>query len=112
MAFDGVEAVESFKRSLNGEERRFQVVLMDIWMPRCDGYQATRQILGLAEEARKVHSGNGEGEIMVVAVTADITEECFERAKEVGMQALLAKPYKVIDVESLIVEHFGHLRCD
>lgn len=67
-------------------------------MPHMDGYQATRLITDLARQ-------HGDTPI-IVAVTADITEESNERAKEAGMARFLAKPYKVLDLERLIVEHF------
>ena len=71
---------------------------MDIWMPNLDGYGATTQIMNLAQQ-------RGEP-TKIIAVTADITEDSVDRAKMAGMQGFLAKPYKVFDIERLIVEHF------
>ncbi|KAG9238577.1 HHK17, histidine kinase-group VII protein [Amylocarpus encephaloides] len=102
VAFDGVEAVEQYKRSLlRPPEERFDLVLMDIWMPNMDGFQAATKILDLASN----HGANTK----VVAVTADITAECLFRTEETGMQGFLAKPYKVLDFEGLIMEHFQEL---
>jgi CheY-like chemotaxis protein/anti-sigma regulatory factor (Ser/Thr protein kinase) len=99
VAFDGLEAVDHYRASLDRHPtERFNCVLMDIWMPNMDGYEATTTILKLARE-------NGE-EIKILAVTADITDESVQRAKMSGMQGFLAKPYKVLDIEHLIVEHF------
>ena len=99
IAFDGVEAVDHYKASLSKPSaERFNAILMDIWMPNMDGYEATCKILDLARE-------NGES-TTIIAVTADITEDCVERAKAAGMQGFLAKPYKVLDIENLIVETF------
>lgn len=47
----------------------------------------------------------------IIAVTADITVECQDKVKEVGMQGFLAKPYKVLDMECLILEHFSHMKA-
>ena len=99
IAFDGVEAVRHFKNSLSkpiGEQ--FDAILMDIWMPNMDGYEATREILGLATLSEKATK--------IIAVTADITGECLSRAEACGMQGFLPKPYKVLDIERLIVQHF------
>ncbi|CZT42844.1 related to histidine kinase tcsA protein [Rhynchosporium secalis] len=99
LAFDGAEAVRRYKASIDGPlAQRFSVILMDIWMPILDGYKATTQILDLAQQ-------RGEA-TKIIAVTADITEDCVGRAKGAGMQGFLAKPYKVFDIERLIVEHF------
>jgi CheY-like chemotaxis protein len=104
VAFDGAEAVGRYKESLDkSPSERFDAVLMDIWMPNMDGYEATKNIKELAESV-------GES-ITTIAVTADITSESVERAKDVGMEGFLAKPYKVIDIERLIIEHFAP-RCD
>lgn len=103
LAFDGVEAVRKYASSIlssdNPENQGFDAILMDIWMPNMDGYEATTKILELARK-------NGK-RTKIIAVTADITRESLERAKEVGMQGFLAKPYKVLDIENLIVEHYG-----
>ncbi|KAI9650111.1 hypothetical protein NHQ30_000124 [Ciborinia camelliae] len=98
LAFDGADAVRSYKASLSKPSVRYNIILMDIWMPNMDGYQATREILKLAEE-------HGET-ATIVAVTADITDDCSMRAKEAGMQSFLAKPYKVLDIEKLIIGNF------
>ncbi|KAH6671129.1 HHK17, histidine kinase-group VII protein [Halenospora varia] len=100
VAFDGVEAVRKYTDSLTKPlEERFDAILMDIWMPNMDGFEASKKIMNLAEE-----SGTPT---KIVAVTADITGECLSRAEASGMQGFLAKPYKVLDIEHLIVEHFS-----
>ncbi|ESZ99270.1 HHK17, histidine kinase-group VII protein [Sclerotinia borealis F-4128] len=98
LAFDGADAVRSYKASLSKPSGRYNIILMDIWMPNMDGYQATKEILKLAE-------AHGET-ATIVAVTADITDDCSIRAKEAGMQSFLAKPYRVIDIERLIIGNF------
>lgn len=99
VAFDGAEAVKQYEASLDkSPTERFDVVLMDVWMPNMDGYEATRKITELA-------TLHGE-KIAIVAVTADITGECLDRSKAAGMQGFLAKPYKVLDIERLIIDNF------
>lgn len=100
VAFDGLEAVQHYATSLTkAPEQRFDAVLMDIWMPNMDGFEATRRILELGKEEGLVPK--------VIAVTADITGGCVDQAKASGMQGFLAKPYKVLDIEHLILQHFG-----
>jgi CheY-like chemotaxis protein len=99
IAFDGVEAVRHFKDSLSKpREQQFDAILMDIWMPNMDGYEATKEILELSRPDTKA--------ARIIAVTADITGDCLSRAEAAGMKGFLAKPYKVLDIEHLIVQHF------
>ena len=99
VAFDGLEAVNHYGASLSlPPAQRFDAELMDIWMPNMDGYEATTKIMDIA----KAH-----GEMTkIIAVTADITSDSVDRAKAAGMQGFLAKPYKVLDIEHLIVDNF------
>jgi CheY-like chemotaxis protein len=98
-AYDGVEAVHQYKASLlRPPNKRVNAVLMDLWMPNMDGYEATEKILKIARD-------KGES-LAVMAVTADITSDSLERAKETGMKGFISKPYKVLDIEHLILEHF------
>ena len=91
------------------EGRAVDVILMDLWMPNMDGYEATERIFELARERAAAGKGMGKGGIWrkpaVMAVTADITSESLERAKAVGIKGFMSKPYKVVDVENLILEH-------
>lgn len=76
-AEDGVEAVNAFKA--NG----YDLILMDIQMPKMDGYQATREIRKLEEEGQRVP---------IVAVTANAMEGDREKCLEAGMDEYLSKP--------------------
>ncbi|RDL36815.1 HHK17, histidine kinase-group VII protein [Venustampulla echinocandica] len=106
LAHDGAEAVQHFRESLSRpSEQKFNVILMDIWMPNMDGFEASIQISDLARQSGETTK--------IIAVTADITGDCMEKAEKVGMKGFLAKPYKVMDIERLIVEHFDKVvMCD
>ena len=84
IASDGIEAIETMKAAPAGH---FDIILMDIQMPRMDGYEATRQIRSL-EDAEKAN-------IPIVAVTANAFEEDANLALSVGMNGHLAKPYDI-----------------
>ncbi len=78
-AEDGVEAVECVK------DRRFDLVLMDIKMPRMDGVQATQAIRALP---------GPESAIPIVALTANADPEDARRYLAIGMAAVVEKPIK------------------
>ena len=84
LACDGVEAVEKMRQAPAG---RYDAVLMDVQMPRMDGYEATRRIRALDDAAK--------AGVPIVAVTANAFEEDANMAREAGMDGHLAKPYDV-----------------
>ena len=84
IASDGREAVDMMAAAAAGY---YDVVLMDIQMPRMDGYEATRQIRAMDDP--------GKAGIPIIAVTANAFEEDRSTALEAGMSGHLAKPYDV-----------------
>ncbi|KAI4279578.1 MAG: hypothetical protein LQ337_000163 [Flavoplaca oasis] len=119
-AHDGKEAVRQMSIDRRGRgEKPIDVVLMDLWMPTMDGYEATEKILAMDRERRGQQGtpgGNNENEdgrgirrtragVTVLAVSADVTDAALERASEVGMEGFMTKPYKLLDLERLIVEY-------
>jgi PAS domain S-box-containing protein len=85
---DGVEAVE--------EAETFQpdVILLDIGMPRLNGYDAARQIRGQDWSAGT----------MLVALTGWGQEDDKRRATEAGFDRHFTKPVNPADLEKLIAE--------
>ena len=85
-AEDGDIAVEKIR--LSGEDD-YDLVLMDIQMPRMDGYESTRQIRQIPPLDKH---------IPIIAMTANAFEEDRKAAFEAGMDEHIAKP---IDVKIL-----------
>jgi CheY-like chemotaxis protein len=87
-AHDGVEAIEA------AQKFRPQVILMDIGMPRLNGYEASRLI-------REQPWGQS---IVIVALTGWGQEEDMMRSQEAGCDGHLVKPVKLADLEKLLAE--------
>ena len=79
-ASDGQEAVEKFKNSPVGY---YDCILMDIQMPKMDGYKATTEIRKIQRE---------DNNIPIIAMTANALKEDIDRALKCGMSDHLAKP--------------------
>ncbi|KAK5194832.1 hypothetical protein LTR99_009996 [Exophiala xenobiotica] len=112
-AFDGKEAVrimrelhDSGKKNCPNGKRKTEtvdVILMDLWMPEMDGYEATEHILAMFQNPDRSKSDLASAPI-VLAVSADVTDEAINRATRTGMEGFMTKPYKLTDLQKLIVE--------
>ena len=87
IAKDGQETVDKMAERPAGY---YDVILMDVQMPRMDGYEATRRIRAMEEE--------GKARIPIVAVTANAFEEDRKIAMAAGMNGHLAKPYDIAEI--------------
>ena len=85
---DGQACVE---RLCEKEAGYYDLILMDVQMPRMNGYEATRAIRAMSDIDKS--------EIPIVAMTANAFEEDKKQAFRAGMNAHVAKP---IDVPSLL----------
>ena len=83
-AWDGLEALDRFTSRDIGT---YDIILMDIMMPRMNGYEATRAIRALNRE--------DAGTIPIVAMTANAFDEDFRASKEASMNAHLSKPIEI-----------------
>ncbi len=72
----------------------WNLILMDIQMPRMDGVQATRAIRALEDEA---------GKTPIVALTANTLPNQIASYLEAGMNHCLAKPLNISDLVDYIV---------
>lgn len=88
VAHDGLEALEI------GESFRPQVMLLDIGMPRLDGYATARELRGRP----------WGGSVSLVALTGWGQEEDRRRAEEAGFDRHLVKPVDPKILSALIVQ--------
>ncbi len=84
-AENGAQVVEIARAAIIGAATPFGVILMDLFMPRLDGLEATKRIR--FEEARA-----GAKRTPILALTASALEEDARAAKAAGVDALLTKP--------------------
>ena len=73
------------------DDDRYDLIFMDIQMPKMDGYMATREIRTL--------KNNKKANIPIIAMTANAFEEDREKSVRAGMNAHITKP---IDIETIV----------
>ncbi len=91
IACDGQDAVNIMEEC---EDDRYNYVLMDVQMPIMDGIEATRRIR-LSERSYLKN-------VPIVALTANAFNEDVERCLAAGMNAHLAKPFRISDIVSAL----------
>lgn len=90
IAEDGKEALSMTQSDT------FDLILMDIFLPDMDGYEVTRRILSRDQ--------NRDIQYKIIAITANATDADRNACFEVGMIDFLSKPFKLIEVEKLIIK--------
>jgi len=93
MASDGKEALEKFEGSQPG---RYDLIFMDVQMPVMDGYAATRAIRASAHPSA--------AQIPIIAMTANAFMDDIRDALEAGMDAHVAKPIVIEQMEAAVQE--------
>jgi CheY-like chemotaxis protein len=89
MADDGIEAVKM------AESKEYDLIFMDIQMPRMDGLTATKEILSRAKEKNRP---------LIIGMTAYAANEERERGLNSGMTGYLTKPIKMKKLEETLLE--------
>jgi CheY-like chemotaxis protein/anti-sigma regulatory factor (Ser/Thr protein kinase) len=85
-AYDGLEAIEV------GAEFRPEIILMDVGMPKLNGYEATRRI-------RQTPWGS---DVFIVTLSGWGQTEDLQRSADAGCSAHLTKPVELADLEQVL----------
>ena len=92
---DGMAAAEA------AEREDFDVILMDLSMPRIDGIETTHRIRRLEHETRRM--------VPIIALTADLTAEQRLGSEIDLFDGFLGKPYRRKDLEIAMARAIGLL---
>jgi two-component system sensor histidine kinase/response regulator len=79
------EATDGSQAVARARERDYDIILMDLQMPRLDGFEATRRIR--ADERRQ--------RPRIIALTANVVQGEQGRCVEAGMDGYLSKPIRL-----------------
>ncbi len=95
MRIDSVEDGDIAVATINeAPADRYDLILMDIQMPKMDGYTATREIRTLSD--------NKKANIPIVAMTANAFEEDKQRAYKAGMNGHIIKPITMDEIAKVL----------
>lgn len=94
--YDGADALDIFSEKSEGY---YDIILMDVRMPRMDGYEAAGKIRGMKSDYAR--------NIPIVALSANSFFEDIKKAKEAGMNSHLAKPVKYYEVYDELEKWFS-----
>ncbi len=86
IAADGLETIAMVETAMH-ERRPYQLILMDMQMPRMGGIEATRRLRA---------SGYNKDSLPIVALTANAYSEDVQACLDAGMQDHLAKPLAIL----------------
>jgi CheY-like chemotaxis protein len=130
IAWNGKEAVDSVVESWDGYlacssssaavVSLFDIVLMDCMMPEMDGWEATREIRKLEKDMLSkaaTLSGDSPGysnvkPTVVIALTANATEEDKIKCNEAGMDDFYVKPMNIDGVQAMMLHWVSKLFSD
>ena len=96
---DGAQCVSTLEQQPAGT---YDLIFMDVQMPKMDGYTATQTIRALDDKEKAA--------IPIVAMTANAFAEDRERALAAGMNGHIAKPIDVKKLEQVLVKLLGETK--
>ncbi len=93
-AVNGEEALEKIRA------HKPDLVLLDIMMPRIDGYEVAQQLRADPETAR----------LPIIMLSAKAQGEDIRRGAEVGVDAYVTKPFSPEHLVQVVTEHLQRLQ--
>ena len=87
IAENGKEAIKAV------EDRKFDLIFMDIQMPEMDGYECTRRIRELEKNPPFTP---------IVALTANALQGDREKYISAGMDDYISKPFRIADLQAIL----------
>jgi CheY-like chemotaxis protein len=94
-AEDALSAIEKLKKAEN--ERPFNLILLDEWMPGINGIELAWEIRGM----RTYHN------VPIIIITSAENEETKRRAKALGISHYITRPIRQSELYNVIIDTIG-----
>jgi len=91
-AEDGEKALEALK------QKAYDIIFMDIQMPKMNGYETTKAIRNLSTPIKN-------HDAVIIALTANAMSKDRDKCIQCGMDDYLAKPFNSNDLQKIINKH-------
>lgn len=91
IANNGFEGIDLFK------ENKYNFILMDIMMPKMDGFEVTEKI----RELEAINSGESTP---IIALTADVSSQTKKKCVSCGMDHYMTKPFNYGKLMAILKE--------
>ena len=98
-AENGMEAVKLFSEN----PERYDIIFMDVQMPKMDGYRAARKIRAL--DTPKAAT------VPIIAMTDNVFREDVEKCLAAGMNAHLGKPLDAGEMRAALRKYLSPVRA-
>jgi CheY-like chemotaxis protein len=97
LEIDCAENGEEAVRLYSAAPARYDLIFMDVQMPKMDGYEATRRIRALDSPAAQT--------VPIIAMTANVFREDIERCLASGMNDHVGKPLNLSEVIEKLTQY-------
>ncbi len=87
---------DGYSGYLQAKTRKYDVILMDLYMPEMDGFESARKILAYDKS------------ILIAAFTADNLPGTKRKAELSGIKEFISKPVQLDDLKNFFVRHFAN----
>ena len=98
LTIDSAENGEDALKIITSSHAKYNIIFMDIQMPRMDGYEASRRIRALEEKLLSNSTKYWLKPIPIIAMTANVFKEDIDACLKAGMNDHLGKPLNVNDM--------------
>lgn len=88
---DGTEAVSLSQSDF------YDIIIMDVMMPKLDGYQATKQIRDIQK--------NSAVKSIIIGLTSNVYDSDRDKCLHMGMDHYMPKPFDITLFNSILKEH-------
>ncbi|HEX2920415.1 MAG TPA: response regulator [Bacteroidales bacterium] len=87
-------AEDGYSAFLQAKAKKYDLILMDLFLPEIDGFEATQKILGAGRSP------------VIVAITADNLPDTRKKAELAGISDFITKPIRQDDLKKMFSRHF------